>query len=329
MNYRDKIFFDSDISLKGVQNRKIGVIGYGNQGRAQALNLKDSGLDVCVGLRRKSLSKNSVKNDGLRIINISSLIKECDIVAIMIPDLEIISFFKKYLKMFSKNQTILLSHGYALVYGDFDVPKDINIAMVAPSGGGGVVRSEYQKGFGVPALVASYRNSSKESLQVAMSYAKAIGCSKAAVFLSTFKEEVETDLFGEQVLLTGSIPMLIINSYKVLLEEGYSPIVSWFVCFYELRTIVDLMFQQGLNSFYDMISTTAKYGGLNAGKCLIDEDFVSRIRKVLKNIKSGDFNKEFKKSLHGKTNVDSIQKELLSSKELNQIETLILKKFNS
>ena len=148
-------------------------------------------------------------------------------------------------------KTLLFSHGYAIVYGETEIPQNIDIVMVAPSGGGRVVRTEYQKGFGVPALVAIENDFSGDAMRIALSYAKAIGSSKAAVFLSTFKEEKETDLFGEQVLLTGSIPLIIIESYKVLLEEGYDPVVSWFVCFYEIRTIVDLMFEKGLMSFYD------------------------------------------------------------------------------
>ncbi len=326
MNISNKIFFDKDISIKPILGKKVGVVGYGSQGRAQALNLRDSKVDIVVGLREDSENILNVQKDGLRYIGIDDLIDDCDIVSLMIPDNQIDSFICNKISKFRENQTILVSHGYAIVYGEVHIPKNINIVMVAPSGGGAVVRSEYKKGFGVPALIAIENSFSKNTLELTLAYAKAIGSSRAAVFLSTFKEETETDLFGEQAILTGSIPFIIIESYKVLLEEGYDPLVSWFVCFYELKTIVNLMFEKGLGQFYDMVSDTARYGGISRGQKLIDDSFKKKLKLILKDIKSRKFKKELEDELSkgndGRKNFNNI----FNSKEFQEIEAKILEK---
>ena len=321
MDLKNKVFFDKDISLEILLDKTIGIIGYGNQGRAQALNLKDSGIHVLVGLREKSPSIQIAKKDSLECHNIGSLIGRSDIVSIMIPDSNIDKFLNKNMAKFKRGQILLFSHGASIVYGKTKTPKYLNVIMVAPSGGGKVVRSEYKKGFGVPALVAVHNDFSGHSLKIALEYAKAIGSSRAAVFLSTFKEETHTDIFAEQTILTSSIPMLVIESYKVLLEEGYDPVVSWFVCFYEVRTIVDLMFEKGMGSFYDMVSDTARYGGISRGKRLIDDNFKDKMRAILREIKAGKFNEEFDKL---SKKIDPT--EIFDSKEFNEIEKKLLKK---
>ena len=321
-----KVLFDNDIKKDSIKGKTIGVIGYGNQGRSQALNLNDSGYQVLVGLRVGSKSKAKVSKDRLKYDEILHVFKNADVLAIMIPDNEIDQMLLDNIQNLKKGQTILVSHGYSILYGEAKLPSNVNVVMVAPSGGGGVVRSEYQKGFGVPALVAVQNDYSGDALDIALSYAKAIGSSKAAVFLSTFKEETETDLFGEQVILTGSIPMIVIQSYKVLLEEGYDPVVSWFVCFYELKTIVDLMFKKGMSSFYDMVSSTARYGGASRGSMLIDDNFKDKIREILKNIKSGDFKKELEESLSKGDDGARRLRDVFNSKEFDIVEKEILKR---
>ena len=326
MSFNKKIFFDNDITLDYVISKTIGIIGYGNQARAQANNLKDSGCNVIVGLKPKSPSEEKVLKDGLEHYQLDEVFAKADILSVLIPDNNIPKFLSDYSSSIKKGQTLLFSHGYSIVYGDLKIPNNINVIMVAPSGGGKIVRNEFKKGFGVPALVAVEKDYSGEAFNIALSYAKAIGSSRAAVFLSTFKEETETDLFGEQVILTGSIPLIIIESYKVLLEEGYSPIVSWFVCFYELKTIVDLMFEKGLSSFYDMISNTARYGGITRGAKLIDSDFKEKIRNILSDIKSGQFKEELDLSLSKGDDGRLSLKEIFDSKDFDFMEKELLKR---
>ena len=321
INLKNKVFFDKDISLSALSGKVVGIVGYGNQGRAQALNLRDSGIDIIVGLRDNSANVKEVAKDSLKCTSIDNLIKKADVISIMIPDNAIDSFLGKKVSKFRTGQTILVSHGSSIIYGKTKLPNCLNVIMVAPSGGGKVVRSEYKNNFGVPALVAVHNDFSKNAIELALAYAKAIGSARAAVFISTFKEETDTDLFGEQVILTGSIPMIIIESYKVLLEEGYDPIVSWFVCFYEVKTIVDLMFEKGMESFYGMVSDTARYGGISRGKRLIDDDFRNKIRTIIKEIKNGDFNKELKSSVK---KYDSSN--IFNSSDFREVERKLLNK---
>ena len=326
MDLNKTVIFDKDIKDNFLKDKIIGVVGYGNQGRAQALNLKDSGVNLIIGLREGSKSYEKTKKDGLKYKSIPYVFEKADIIAIMIPDNEIEGMLLENISKFKKGQTLLFSHGYAIVYGKIEIPKNINIIMVAPSGGGKIVRSEYKKNFGVPALVAVHNDFSGDAMNVALSYAKAIGSARAAVFLSTFKEETETDLFGEQVILTGSIPLIIIESYKVLLEEGYDPVVSWFVCFYELRTIVDLMFEKGMMSFYDMVSGTARYGGLSKGSMLIDDDFKNKMKNILQEIRSGDFKKELEGALSNDDDGRKRLKKIFNSEQFAHIEKELLQK---
>jgi len=291
------IILNKDVSIKILDGKKISVIGYGNQGKAQALNLHDSGINVSVGLRSSSKSRKKVENDGLITLSVEEVVKQADIISVLISDKHIQKVWEKsILPNLKKGQTVLFSHGYNVHYNLIAIPEFINVVMVAPSGGGNLVRTEFEKGGGVPTLLAVYQDYTGESDNIVKAYSKAIGGTRICAFYSTFKEETETDLFGEQSLLTGGIPYMINKSFKVLLEGGYSPIVAWFVCYYELRTIIDLFHDKGFKYLYDAISDTARYGGVTKGNHLIDDAMEEKLKTMLNNIQSGEFHREFIKS---------------------------------
>ena len=301
------LFFDSDISTEILDNKNIVIIGYGNQGRAQALNLRDSGFNVTVALRNDSPSISRVIEDGLKYGQIDKVICDADIVCLLVPDSEAPKVFNRYIKSHLKEGSALLfSHGYNIHYNLINYPNYVDIIMVAPSGGGAMVRKEYSNKSGVPALLAVEQNFTGSGLELVKAYGKAIGSSRICTFLSTFKEETETDLYGEQVLLTGGIPMMIEKSLKVLLEDGYSPVVAWFVCYYEVKMIVDLFHEKGIEYLYRAISDTARYGGLKVGDYLIDDEYEIKLKKVLSDIKTGEFKKDLEKNIDNKSYTSSI-----------------------
>lgn len=301
------LFFDSDISTEILDNKNIVIIGYGNQGRAQALNLRDSGFNVTVALRNDSPSISRVIEDGLKYGQIDKVICDADIVCLLVPDSEAPKVFNRYIKSHLKEGSALLfSHGYNIHYNLINYPNNVDIIMVAPSGGGAMVRKEYSNKSGVPALLAVEQNFTGGGLELVKAYGKAIGSSRICTFLSTFKEETETDLYGEQVLLTGGIPMMIEKSLKVLLEDGYSPVVAWFVCYYEVKMIVDLFHEKGIEYLYKAISDTARYGGLKVGDYLIDDEYEIKLKKVLSDIKTGEFKKDLEKNIDNKSYTSSI-----------------------
>ena len=301
------LFFDSDISTEILDNKNIVIIGYGNQGRAQALNLRDSGFNVTVALRNDSPSISRVIEDGLKYGQIDKVICDADIVCLLVPDSEAPKVFNRYIKSHLKEGSALLfSHGYNIHYNLINYPNNVDIIMVAPSGGGAMVRKEYSNKSGVPALLAVEQNFTGSGLELVKAYGKAIGSSRICTFLSTFKEETETDLYGEQVLLTGGIPMMIEKSLKVLLEDGYSPVVAWFVCYYEVKMIVDLFHEKGIEYLYRAISDTARYGGLKVGDYLIDDEYEIKLKKVLSDIKTGEFKKDLEKNIDNKSYTSSI-----------------------
>jgi len=294
----NNIILDKDILKNSLADKKIGVIGYGNQGRAQALNLEDSGLRVRIGLRENSKSIERVEADNLDWGDITSVVKWSNLICLMVPDKIASKIFKKYIiDNLVSGDTLLFSHGYNIYYKLIIPPTYINIIMVAPSGGGKIVREEYQKGYGVPALIAVHQEFSNDVWDICKSYGKAIGSSKVCLFKSTFKEETETDIFGEQAILTGGLPFLINAAYNVLIDKGYNSTVAWFVCYYEIKTIVDLFHKKGFGEFYSMISDTARFGGISKGKILIDNNFKDKLNLIIKDIQSGSFNDELSNHL--------------------------------
>ena len=290
-----KIYKDSDTDISLIKSKKVGIVGFGNQGRAQALNLRDNGVDVRIGVREGSESRISAESDGLHCCDISEILEYCDIINLLVPD-QVMG--KVYQTHFATNlqegQTLLFSHGYNIHYNVIIPPEFINVVMAAPSGAGTELRKQFKKGKGIPGLFAIYQDYSNDSRDVVLSYCKAVGLTRMGVFESTFKEETETDLFGEQIILTGGIPKLIQSSFKVLLEYGYSPITAWFVCYYELKTIVDMFHTKGFEFMNSAISDTAEYGGITRGKRIIDKHVENEMRKSLKEIQSGEFHKEWK-----------------------------------
>jgi len=290
----NKIFKDKDITYNLLKTKTVSIIGYGNQGRAQALNLKDSKSNVIIGLRENSQSKKLAKSDGFEVFSIPKAVELSDIISILIPDEEIAVTFDTMVKPYlEKGKTLLFSHGYSIFFNEITPPNFINVILVAPSGSGKMVREEFINGRGVPNLVAVEQDYSKDSLEIALSYSKSIGGTRTCAFLSTFEEEVVTDIFGEQVVLTGGIPSIIKESFNVLLEDGYSPVVAWFVCYYEVKSIVDSFHVNGFDSLNKMISNIAEYGGLTRGERLINSNVKNEMKTILSEIKNGKFKKEW------------------------------------
>tara|TARA_Y100001970_G_C14222381_1_gene853449 strand:- start:126 stop:1124 length:999 start_codon:yes stop_codon:yes gene_type:complete len=291
----DNLFFDKDVSIDILKPMKVGIIGYGNQGRAQALNLKDSGIDIVIGLRENSSSIKQVIDDNLSYLEISEVVRQSDIISILIPDQVMSGVYNEKISRYLKpGKVLLFSHGYNITYKEIVPPHFVDIVMVAPSGPGYAVREEYKKGRGVPTLVAINQNITGKAKDIVLAYSKAIGGTRSCCFVSNFKEETETDLFGEQMILTGIIPSIINESFKVLLEAGYSPVVSWFVSFYEVKQISDLLSTMSIDEFYNAVSDTAEYGGISRSNKLISSSLKDKMRNALDEIQSGEFHKEWK-----------------------------------
>ena len=292
----NSLYFDEDSDLSVIQAKSVAIIGYGNQGRAQALNLRDSGVKVVVGAREGGGSEEQAKSDGFNVLSIDQAVIDTDIIAILLPDQIMSVVYKESISPnLSAGKTIQFSHGYNIHYEKIIPPDDVDVIMVAPSGAGKMVREEFEKGSGVPNLIAIHQDYSGSAFEIALSYSKAIGGTRSAAFKSTFKEETETDLFGEQVVLTGGIPRLIQNSFKVMVESGYSPVVAWFVSYYEVKLIVDLFNEKGFQFMNDAISDTAEYGGQTRGNRLMDDSVTAKMKSFLDEIQSGEFFKEWEK----------------------------------
>ncbi len=305
-----KLYKNDDANLSIIKNKKVGIIGYGNQGEAQALNLLDSGINIKVGLRKNSKSKSSVLSRGLKTEKIMDLVLWADVLSLLVPDQIMGNLYKKeihpYLK---KEQTLLFSHGYNIHYGLIKPPEFIDIIMVAPSGPGKMVREKYKSGSGIPNLIAIHKDYSGKAFDLALSYSCAIGGTRVGAFKSTFKEETETDLFGEQVILCGGIPKLMQSAFNTLVEAGYQPIVSWFVCYYEVKMIVDLFYEKGFEYMNQAISETAEYGGYKVGNELINKRIKKKMMETLKKIKEGEFHREWREE------TDSGYKKLMEMRE--------------
>ena len=297
-----KIYKDKDVSLDVIKGIKVGIIGFGNQGRAQALNLRDSGIAVTIGLREGSPSAGSgtssrqeAVTEGLPCTSIEVAVQTADIISLLIPDQVIAEVYTQNIAPnLTEGQSLLFSHGYNIHYKLIKPPDNVNVIMAAPSGAGTELRKRYLDDNGIPGLFAIHQDYSGNAEELVLAYCKAIGLTKSGVLKSTFREETETDLFGEQMVLTGGIPKLIQSSYKALHEGGYSPAIAWMVCYYELKTIVDMFHSKGFEFMNNSISDTAEYGGITRGKRIINAEVEAEMKKALKEIQSGEFYREWK-----------------------------------
>ena len=295
-----KIYMDKDINLDLIKSKKIAVIGFGSQGYGQSLNLRDSGCDVILGLRQGGKSDIKAKDYGLTTMSIADAVKHADIIQILIPDEIQAQVYKDEIEPnLRAGQYLMFSHGFNIHYGFIKPPKDINVIMVAPKAPGHTVRSEYKDGRGVPSLVAVYQDYTTDSLEIALSYAAAIGSGRTGIIETTFKEETETDLFGEQAVLCGGCSALIKTAFETLVEAGYSPYMAYFEVCHELKLIVDLIYQGGIEDMHYSISNNAEYGDLTRGTRLINPQVKSEMKKILEDIQSGKYAHEFMDEMTG------------------------------
>jgi len=293
-----KIYLDKDINKDLIKTKKIAVIGFGSQGYGQSLNLKDSGCDVVLGLRLAGKSAEKAKSYGMKVMSIPDAVKYADIVQILIPDEVQAEVYKNEIEPYMrKGQYLMFSHGFNIHYGYIKAPEGVSIIMVAPKAPGHAVRSEFAAGRGVPSLIAIERDVNGDSKEVALSYAAAIGSGRTGIIETSFREETETDLFGEQTVLCGGCSSLIKNAFETLVEAGYSPYMAYFEVCHELKLIVDLINQGGLSDMHYSISNNAEYGDLTRGDFLIDKSVKERMKKVLGDIQNGSYADEFMKEM--------------------------------
>ena len=289
-----KIHRDSEASLEPLKGKKIAVIGYGSQGHAHALNLRDSGMDVRVGLRPDSASRQKAEKAGLRVVDAATAAREADIVMMLTPDEMGAEIYESEIAPGLKGGKYLaFGHGFNIHFKKVTPPKDVNVFMVAPKGPGHLVRSQYEKGQGVPCLLAVAADPSGDTAKVGLAYAKAIGGTRAGVIETTFKDETETDLFGEQAVLCGGLTELIRAGYETLVEAGYPPEMAYFECLHEVKLIVDLIYEGGIANMRYSISNTAEYGDMTRGKRVIGPEARKAMKALLKDIQSGAFADEW------------------------------------
>jgi len=289
-----RVYTDSDASLEPLKNKTIAVIGYGIQGRAQAMNLRDSGLRVVVGLRKGGKSWDLAVAEGFEVYEVEEAVKRADVVLVLIPDMEQPKVWERQIGPFLKEGAVVdFAHGFNIHYGLIKPPRHVDVVMVAPKAPGKAVREEFLAGRGVPALVAVHQDYSGSALKYALALAKGIGATRAGVIETTFAEETETDLIGEQTVLVGGLMELIKRGFEVLVEMGYQPEVAYFEVLNEAKLIMDLIWQRGIYGMLNGVSDTAKYGGLTVGPKVIDEDVKDKMRQAALRVKSGEFAKEW------------------------------------
>jgi ketol-acid reductoisomerase len=289
-----KVYYDKDVSLESLEGKTVAVIGYGNQGQAQAQNMKDSGVNVIIGLRPNGTSWQLAKKDGFEVYPISDAAKKADIVHILVPDLEQAAVFRDQVAPhMTKGKVLGFSHGFSIHFKQIVPPPYVDVVMMAPKSPGRRVRETYLDGFGVPALVAVYQDPSKHAKETALAMARGVGCTRAGVLETTFKEETESDLIGEQVVLVGGLMELIKNGFDVLVEAGYQPELAYFEACNEAKLIMDLIYQKGFVGMLRAVSDTAKYGGIVVGPKVIDSHVKENMRKAVKVVQTGEFTKDW------------------------------------
>jgi ketol-acid reductoisomerase len=289
-----KIYYDKDANLNQLKGKKIAIIGYGSQGHAQAQNLRDSGLDVIVAELKGTENYQFALRDGFKPTTAGEASKQSDLIQILAQDHVQAKLYEEDVKPnLQKGKTLLFSHGFNIHYGQIVPSKEIDVVMIAPKGPGHLVRREFQKGAGVPSLVAIYQDFTKKALKTALAYAKGIGATRAGVIGTTFKEETETDLFGEQAVLCGGVTELMKAGFDTLVEAGYQPEIAYFECLHELKLIVDLIYEGGIPFMRYSVSDTAEYGDLTRGKRIITSETREEMKRMLKEVQTGSFAKEW------------------------------------
>ncbi len=288
------MFYDDDADLHKLDGKTVAIIGYGSQGHAHSLNLKDSGVDVVVGLRAESSSVAKAREHGLRVVEPADAASEGDIIMMLVPDeLHRAVWESGVSDGVAPGNMVMFGHGFSIHYGEVVPPPDVDVALVAPKGPGHLVRRQYLEGSGVPGLVAVHQDPSGNALALALAYAKGIGCTRGGVIETTFKDETETDLFGEQAVLCGGVTELVRAGYDTLTEAGYDPRLAYFEVLHELKLIVDLIYEKGIAGMRYSISNTAEYGDMTRGKVIIGDATRDAMKKVLTDIQSGDFAREW------------------------------------
>lgn len=289
-----KIYYDSDADLEVLEGKKIAIIGYGSQGHAHALNLKDSGLDVRVGLRPGGKSWEQAEKAALQVRSVEEAAEEADIIMMLVPDNAQPALYKEAIAPgLKEGDTLMFAHGFNIHYNQIIPPAYVDVSMIAPKSPGHMMREQFTQGVGVPALLAVHQDVSGRAKENALAYAKGIGCTKAGVIETTFAEETETDLFGERTVLCGGVSALIKAGFEVLTEAGYQPEIAYFECLHELKLIVDLIYQGGLSYMRYSVSDTAEYGDYTTGKRIITEETKREMWKILEEITSGTYAREW------------------------------------
>ncbi|MFY9753999.1 MAG: ketol-acid reductoisomerase [Candidatus Acidiferrales bacterium] len=289
-----KMFWEKDANPKALEGKRVAVLGYGSQGRAHALNLRDSGCDVIVGLRKDGATWAQAVSDGWKPETPADAVKSADIVAILVPDMAQRKLYEEFVAPnLKKGAMLLFGHGFNIQYGQIKPPADADVTMVAPKGPGNLVRRQYEAGAGVPCLIAIQQDASGQAFERTLAYAHGIGGTRPGVIETTFKEETETDLFGEQAVLCGGVSELMLAGWETLVNAGYQPEAAYFECLHELKLIVDLVYEGGITQMRRFISETAKYGDITRGPRIVTEQTREEMRKILAEIQSGQFAREW------------------------------------
>ncbi|MEZ4600482.1 MAG: ketol-acid reductoisomerase [Syntrophotaleaceae bacterium] len=313
-----KVYYDKDANLGVLKGKKVAIIGYGSQGHAHANNLKESGIDVVVGLRGGSATRAKAEKAGLTVMETAEAVKVADVIMVLVPDELQGDLYRETIEPnMKKGAYLAFSHGFNIHFGQVVPKPDVNVFMVAPKGPGHMVRHEYTKGGGVPSLIAIYQDPAGDTKEIALAYASANGGGRAGIIETTFKEETETDLFGEQAVLCGGASALVQAGFETLVEAGYAPEMAYFECLHELKLIVDLMYEGGIADMRYSISNTAEYGDLTRGPRVVTEETKKEMKKILGEIQSGEFAREF--LLENKAN-QPVLKALRRKGQAHQIE---------
>jgi len=309
-----RLYSKKDVDQRALKGARIAILGYGSQGRAHALNLNDSGFDVVVGVRKGGAGWKQAKKAGLKVAEPNQAVQGADLVAILIPDTAQKEFYQSIKKQLKSGATLLFAHGFNVHFKQVKPRKDLDVVLIAPKGPGDLVRRQYQEGAGVPCLLAVAQDASGKAHAKALAYAHGIGGTRGGVIETTFAEETETDLFGEQAVLCGGATELVVKGFETLVEAGYQPEVAYYECLHELKLIVDLLYEGGLAKMHKFISETAKYGDLTRGPRIVNERVKNEMRKVLKEVQNGKFARQWiKENATGKA-----QYQKLLSADLNR-----------